>query len=261
MAFEADIRAERLSIDFLVKRKDWQRSLRGVQTFGELCIWADQLRSALTTPPTKDTISRCIFLAIRPNLAKSVSNSQHINCLALSDPIASLILDYVVGHREIQAIMQPALLCARSTVVKNSGHRDLCCYRSPGTASMKRHLERARSSLTRAMLDEFRGNRSVKGWPEVKQAHVGETAVWVLDGSISPGTGSGRRSIWPSLREPLQTGGRLFDPKGNQHTVLPQGLVVGLRHSEPPKALAAIQKTRVRSNNSASRVLIARHRV
>jgi len=236
LAFEADIRAERLSSAFLADREAWQRSLRGVRTFEELRKWAGQLRSALTTPPTKDVISQCMRLAIRPKLAKAVSNSQDINRLALSDPIAAHIMDYVVGHREIQAILQPALLCARSAVVKSTGHNVLCCGRSPGKASMKRHLERARSSLTRAMIQEF-NQRSGGRLSEVaglKKAHAGETAVWILDSSLAPGSGSQRGPIWPSLREPLETGGRLFDPQGNQHILLPQGLVVGLRCSEPP---------------------------
>jgi len=209
-------------------------------------------------------------LAIRPNLAKAVSNSQDVNRLALSDPITAHILDYVVGHREIQAIMQPALLCARSADVKSVRHRVLCCFRySPGTASMKRHLERARSSLTRAMITEFKersnrnGQRSQTRWPnvaEVKQGQVGETAVWILDSSLAPGSGGyGTHRIWPSLREPLQTGGRIFDPQGNQHVLLPQGLVVGLRSSEPPKAVASIPKPVKSKEKTASRILIARH--
>merc|ERR1712054_680259 len=96
LAFERRILVEWLHYEFLQHRMEWRRGLLYARSFKDLRSLILQLRAGLQTPPTQQRLASCVSKA-----------------LGRSD-ISELVVDYVVGHRELRALMQAALFCCKS---------------------------------------------------------------------------------------------------------------------------------------------------
>jgi hypothetical protein len=123
-SFEEHILAERLLPTFLQQRKAWLAQLQRVQTFPELISAARELRGALRTPSALRTLTRLAALRL-----KRVD-------------VVPIVMDFLVGHRELSALAEAALLCAPSAPPKG------------GKVDLTRHILSARAALAH-VLDLF----------------------------------------------------------------------------------------------------------
>ena len=133
LEFERHVRVEGLTDGFLCARAAWRSELLRCRDFARLQALAERLQAGLRTPPTTGVLTACA--------AQRLGRRD----------LAHLVVDFVVGHRELRAQLAPALCCARSAAPKAKGGRWLCCRQGSGGLQMDVHLRRARGALASAL--------------------------------------------------------------------------------------------------------------
>jgi hypothetical protein len=201
LAFEGHILVEWLTFDFLENRADWRRALLRARDFEGVRSLILQLRNGFQSPPTQQRLTSCIS-----------------SVLGRAD-LAELVVDYVVGYRELRALLQPALFCAKSA--KKPGKQCVICPKG-GRVRMGAHLAWAHDAL-RLVLSRFNQTINNSTKPAVAglmETQIGYSKMNVLSEPSDP------KMYWPHLASMLQSAGRLLDRHGELHGALPCGLVV-----------------------------------
>lgn len=198
VAFERHTLVEWLTFEFLENRTEWRRALLHARDFSEVRNLILQLRAGFQTPPTQKRLACCISKA-----------------LGRTD-LADRVVDYVVGHRELKALIQPALFCAKSA--KKPGTR--CgIFPKGGRVRMGTHFAWAHQAL-RLVLNRFKETTSNSMMGGLTETEIGHSRMNILTEPSAP------KMYWPHLSSMLQSAGSLLDRVGEPHVCLPRGLVV-----------------------------------
>lgn len=107
LCFESHILAERLSDDFLAKRKTWRSDVDRARSFPDLVCLGLVLQQSLRLPSTL------------PRLTQSLTHILDRQDLAIRT------LDFVVGHKQLCALFEEALVARTSAPEKRRGDIDI----------------------------------------------------------------------------------------------------------------------------------------
>eukprot|EP00931_Biecheleriopsis_adriatica_P047353 TRINITY_DN27296_c0_g1_i1.p1 TRINITY_DN27296_c0_g1~~TRINITY_DN27296_c0_g1_i1.p1 ORF type:complete len:1967 (+),score=290.26 TRINITY_DN27296_c0_g1_i1:867-5903(+) len=221
LAFEEQLSAEWLSQSFLRRRSDWRQAVLQVgiasslaSSYSEVLKLAADIQQQVRAPPSDGVMRRAVASALG------------------RDDLAKLVVDFIIAHSELRAILQPALFSA-CTVSSSKGSK--CCKKKGSRPNMRVHFERARSAIIE-MLARFRRNDTKKhpalrkkgpakgiGF-EIRDLGFAKMVVLACEEQMN----SAPTRVWPHMYKMLLESGQVFDAQGNSRTSFPAGLVVDL---------------------------------
>jgi hypothetical protein len=201
-AFEKDILVEWLTKDFVEDRKKWCFSLLEVRTWQVLQEKILVLRSGIRTPPTQHRLMLCLSRAL----------GRH--------DISEKVVDCVVGHMELRAMLEPALFCAKTA---KKVRKKCCICLKGGCVQMDHHFVWAHNALSEVLARFQATCLAPRSEPivGVEKVEIGHSFLNVLTEPSHP------QMYSKHLTNMLQTAGQLIDRHGEPHVLLPRGLVVG----------------------------------
>jgi len=229
--FQKHLGAEWLSRGFVEARSVWSRELLSVGAvsggaagaYEVIFRLAGELLQGLRPPPCDKVIQRCLALSLG------------------RQDLAELAIDFVVGHRELRALLLSAL-CSGATGAgpkASGGGSGLCRYwkksNNKGGLQLGEHFLGARSTLEKVHVRfRRRGGSSELG---LSVGVVGGAKVLMLTtefcakGTLADGEKRVMSRIWSlsdTAASALRVHGRFFNAAGISHSSYPAGFVVDL---------------------------------
>lgn len=157
--------------------------------------------------------------------------------------MAEKVADFVVGHMELRALLEPALFCAKTA--KKVGKRCGLC-RKGGRVQMDLHFVWAHDAL-REVLMRFKQTYYFNDLVGVDKVEVGHSFLNILTEPSHP------QMYSQHLNSMLLSAGQLIDKHGEPHVALPRGLVVGRAFQRQPCDTKVVRTTSLSSSRKVAR--------